>query len=359
MWDPQIGELGDRFRCLLVDHPGHGKSPTAPGPYTIAGLADGVVAALDRVEVDRAHVVGLSIGAMIGMALAIDHPDRVDRLALLCTSAQLGPPSAWEERAAAVRAGGTSAIAETVVGRWLSPAYRDAHPDEFAELVAMVSSVDRDGYAWCCEAIAAMDLRADLPGVARADAGRRRRARSGDAGRARRADRLARSPARASRSSRPPTWRAGSGRPRSTPCWRITCSAEGAADERPNDDPYEAGHAGAPRGARRRARRPGRRRHHRPRRRLPALHHRRRRGARCGPGTTASTAAPDRASRSPCSPRCGPSTSWGCTSAPGCATGSPPEEITEVILHTAAYAGIPAANTAMAVAKEVLADDPP
>ena len=102
---------------------------------------------------------------MIGMALAIDHPDRVDRLALLCTSAQLGPPSAWEERAAAVRAGGTSAIAETVVGRWLSPDYRDAHPDEFTELVAMVSSVDREGYAWCCEAIAAMDLRADLPGV--------------------------------------------------------------------------------------------------------------------------------------------------------------------------------------------------
>jgi 3-oxoadipate enol-lactonase len=147
MWDPQIGELGDRFRCLLVDLPGHGKSPTAPGPYTIAGLADGV-------------------GAMIGLALAIDHPDRVDRLAALCTSAQLGPPSAWEERAATVRAGGTSTIAETIVGRWLSPSYRDAHPDAFAELVAMVSSVDRDGYAWCCEAIAAMDMRADLPGVA-------------------------------------------------------------------------------------------------------------------------------------------------------------------------------------------------
>ena len=61
---------------------------------------------------------------MIGMALAIDHPERVDRLALLCTSAQLGPPSAWEERAAAVRAGGTSAIAETVVGRWLSAGLR-------------------------------------------------------------------------------------------------------------------------------------------------------------------------------------------------------------------------------------------
>jgi 3-oxoadipate enol-lactonase len=165
MWEPQIAELGDQMRCLLVDHPGHGKSPTAPGPYTIAGLADGVIAALDDVGVERAHIVGLSIGAMIGMALAIDHPDRVDRLGLLCTSAQLGPASAWEERAAAVRAGGTSVIAETVVGRWLSPDYRDAHPDEFDAFVAMISSVDREGYAWCCDAVAAMDLRADLPSV--------------------------------------------------------------------------------------------------------------------------------------------------------------------------------------------------
>jgi 3-oxoadipate enol-lactonase len=64
-----------------------------------------------------------------------------------------------------VRADGTSAIAETVVGRWLSPDYRDAHPDEFAAFVAMISSVDREGYAWCCDAVAAMDLRADLPSV--------------------------------------------------------------------------------------------------------------------------------------------------------------------------------------------------
>ncbi len=165
MWEPQVAALGDRFRCLLIDHPGHGKSPTAPGPYTIAGLADQVVAVLDQAGVERAHHVGLSIGAMVGMALAIDHADRVDRLALLCTSAQLGPASAWEERAATVRDGGTGVIAETVVGRWLSPDYRAAHPDEFATLVAMVSSIDDAGYAWCCEAIAAMDLRADLPAI--------------------------------------------------------------------------------------------------------------------------------------------------------------------------------------------------
>jgi 3-oxoadipate enol-lactonase len=166
MWDPQTAEFGDRFRNVLIDHPGHGARPTVPGPYRIAGLADDVVRALDDAGIDRAHVVGLSIGAMLGMSMAIDHPDRVDRLALLSTSAQLGPASAWEERAATVReGGGPGVIAETVVGRWLSPAHRDAHPDDFAAFVAMVSSVDAEGYALCCEAIAAMDLRADLPAV--------------------------------------------------------------------------------------------------------------------------------------------------------------------------------------------------
>ncbi len=166
MWDPQIAALGERARCVLVDLPGHGASAVAPPPYTIGGLAGGVVAALDRLEVERAHVVGLSIGAMIAMAMAARHGDRVDHLALLCTSAQLGPPSRWHERAATVRAEGTKAIATTVVGRWLTPSYAAAHPDVVEDLVAMVSSADAEAYAACCEAIAEMDLRDDLPRIA-------------------------------------------------------------------------------------------------------------------------------------------------------------------------------------------------
>ena len=52
-----------------------------------------------------------------------------------------------------------------VVGRWLTPEYAEAHPDEVAALVAMVSATDPEGYAACCEAIAAVDLRADLPAI--------------------------------------------------------------------------------------------------------------------------------------------------------------------------------------------------
>lgn len=171
MWRPQL----DRMRAghvtrhvarhVCVDLPGHGASAGGPAPSTIGGIADAVADALDRHGVGRAHVVGLSIGAMIGMHLAAHRPERVDRLTLLCTSAQLGPPSAWHDRAALVRAEGTRAVADAVVGRWLTEGYAAAHPDEVAALVAMVSATDAEAYACCCEAIAAMDLRPDLPSV--------------------------------------------------------------------------------------------------------------------------------------------------------------------------------------------------
>ena len=166
MWDRQLAEMATDRRCILIEHPGHGGAPATAGPYSIAGLAASVVEEMDRLDVDRADVVGLSIGAMIAMAMAIEHQARVARLALLCTSAQLGPASAWHERAATVRADGAGAVAAAVVGRWLTPDYAADHPGEVAELEAMIASTDAEGYAACCEAIAAMDLRADLPSIA-------------------------------------------------------------------------------------------------------------------------------------------------------------------------------------------------
>jgi 3-oxoadipate enol-lactonase len=165
MWDRQVAAFGGERRCVLVDHPGHGASPPASGPLSIAELGEAVLAALDRSEVTRADVVGLSLGAMVAMWLATEHPDRVDRLALLCTSARFDSPDPWHERAATVRAGGTAAVADTVVGRWLSPAYAADHADEVAAFARMVTATDAESYAGCCEAIAAMDLHPALPAI--------------------------------------------------------------------------------------------------------------------------------------------------------------------------------------------------
>ena len=165
MWDPQVPALTTGFRVVRYDARGHGRSPVPAGPYAIDDLVDDLVALLDRLDVERAHIVGLSLGGMTAMRLAAREPHRVDRLALLCTSAFFPSPVLWAERAATVRAQGTAAIAEAVVDRWFTPALRDADPALVQRMRDMVAATPDEGYASCCTAIERMDLRADLPRI--------------------------------------------------------------------------------------------------------------------------------------------------------------------------------------------------
>jgi 3-oxoadipate enol-lactonase len=154
MWAPEHSVLSQRFLVLRYDLLGHGDSPVPPGPYTVDQLADEVLALLDSLRITRCHYGGVSLGGMIGMTLAARHPDRIDRLALLCTSAHLPPAQGWLDRAHQVRAHGTASIADFAVDRWFTPAFTDHDP-----YVAMLAATPDEGYAACCAAIAAMDLR--------------------------------------------------------------------------------------------------------------------------------------------------------------------------------------------------------
>ena len=165
MWDAQIADLQRHFRVVRYDTRGHGDSPVPAGPYSIDDLADDLVALLDRLGVARASLVGLSLGGMTVMRVAARNPDRVARLVFLCTGAQLPPAEAWTERAAVVRAQGSKAVAPAVVERWFTPAYLTAHPDERRAYEQMIRSTPAEGYAGCCEAIAELDLREQLPAI--------------------------------------------------------------------------------------------------------------------------------------------------------------------------------------------------
>jgi 3-oxoadipate enol-lactonase/4-carboxymuconolactone decarboxylase len=162
MWEPQVAALAQRFRVVRCDSRGHGQSPVPAGPYSLDDLVDDVVALLDRLAITAASVVGLSLGGMIALRLAAREPERVERLAVLCSSALLGPSSAWSERAALVRTRGTGAVAEAVVDRWFTAALRAREPGLVEQMRAMVAATPAEGYASCCEAIAGMDLRGDL-----------------------------------------------------------------------------------------------------------------------------------------------------------------------------------------------------
>jgi 3-oxoadipate enol-lactonase len=159
MWDPQMDALTEHFRVIRFDHRGHGRSPVK-GECSIADLGGDVLELLDGLEMPVVSFAGLSLGGMVGMWLAAHAPERIDRLALLCTSAKLGTPDSWSERANAVRTGGTASITEATTGRWFTPGFGGREP-----YVAMLAGISDEGYAACCEAIGAMDLRPDLPRI--------------------------------------------------------------------------------------------------------------------------------------------------------------------------------------------------
>ena len=162
MWEPQVAALAERFRVVRYDARGHGRSPVPPGPYALDDLVDDAVALLDRLGIDRASVVGLSLGGMTALRMAAREPARVDRLVVLCSSAFLPPASAWAERAALVRDKGAASVADAVVERWFTPQWRAREPESVARMRAMIAATPPEGYASCCEAIAQMDLRPDL-----------------------------------------------------------------------------------------------------------------------------------------------------------------------------------------------------
>lgn len=153
MWDPQMVALAGQFKVVRYDQRGHGSSDAPTGPYAIEQLADDVVSLLDHLEIERASFVGLSLGGMVGMRLAASRPERLERLVLSCTAHRLPPASAWQERAAKVRSEGTESLVETLLGRWFTSAFLDQRPDVAARFSAAISSCSDDGYASCCEAI--------------------------------------------------------------------------------------------------------------------------------------------------------------------------------------------------------------
>jgi 3-oxoadipate enol-lactonase len=167
MWNPQIPALSERFRVLRYDLRGHGSSPAPPGPYAISDLGEDLLALLDELEIERATLCGVSIGAMTSIWAGAHAPDRVRRLVLCCTSARFSPEAAdvYRARARTVREHGVDVVADGALERWFTPGFREANPDLMSQIRRGLTSTSSEGYAGCCDALAAMDLRRDLGAI--------------------------------------------------------------------------------------------------------------------------------------------------------------------------------------------------
>jgi 3-oxoadipate enol-lactonase/4-carboxymuconolactone decarboxylase len=158
MWDAQITALAGRYRCLRYDTRGHGGSEVVAAPATVDDLADDLAGLLDALGIARAHLVGLSLGGMTGQAFALRYPERLDRLALLATSAEMDK-AAWRERIETVTTRGYEPFIDGImVPRWFTPAFAEAHPDVVAGFRARMMANDAAGYAACANVIATLDL---------------------------------------------------------------------------------------------------------------------------------------------------------------------------------------------------------
>ncbi|GAA1314940.1 3-oxoadipate enol-lactonase [Saccharothrix xinjiangensis] len=165
LWEAQLPLLHRRFRVLRYDHRGHGGSPTAPGPYRLDDLADDVLELLDALDLPRVSYCGVSLGGMVGMWLAGHAPERIERLVLCCAVAISPVAQPWLDRAAEVRASGTGSIAPVVAGHWFTRGFAARCPEVVAAFAAGVSTVDDEGFAGCCDALSALDLRSVLPAI--------------------------------------------------------------------------------------------------------------------------------------------------------------------------------------------------
>ena len=158
LWDAVVPALARHFHVLRLDMPGHGASdvPSSYTEWTIEDLARDALAVADAAGASRFCYAGISIGGMIGIWLAANVPERLERAALSNTAAEVasGP---WAERIATVRAKGLPALVDAVMQRWFTSEFLQKNGVELATIREHFLQTDPAGYAGCCAAI--RDLR--------------------------------------------------------------------------------------------------------------------------------------------------------------------------------------------------------
>ncbi len=168
LWIDTVPHLQD-FQVVGVDLPGHGASPASTEPFTMAELAQGVVAMLDKLatagDIDaqaKVYFAGVSMAGELALQLGLDYPDRFAGLAVVCSGAKIGEPSGWLERAETVRNAGTPTMVVGSAQRWFAPGFIEKHSERTTRLLHTLQNADRFAYAHCCEALAGFDVRERL-----------------------------------------------------------------------------------------------------------------------------------------------------------------------------------------------------
>ncbi|MGE0798067.1 MAG: 3-oxoadipate enol-lactonase [Lautropia sp.] len=163
-WDPVMPRLADHFRVIRMDTRGHGASDAPAGVYTLAQLAADALAVADAARADRFAFAGVSLGGAIGMHLAIHHGERLTRLMLSNTAASF-PRAVFDERIAKVQAGGMASICDAVLQRFFTDEFRARDGAVLASVRSTLLALDPAGYIGCCAAVRDADVTDGLASI--------------------------------------------------------------------------------------------------------------------------------------------------------------------------------------------------
>jgi len=162
LWESQARELRAHYRILRYDTRGHGESPGADQTLTLAQLGRDVLDLLDQLKLDKVNFCGISMGGIIGLWLGIHAGDRLQRLIVANSAARIGSTEGWLSRAAQVAGHGMDGVADGAAARWFTPEFISRAPVLVDAMVNDLRHCSPRGYAACCTALAAADVREQL-----------------------------------------------------------------------------------------------------------------------------------------------------------------------------------------------------
>lgn len=165
MWADHVPALGRDFRLLRLDTRGHGASQATPPPYSFDQLTADIAGVWDALGIRRSHLVGIGLGGMTTMAMALRHPDRVSAIVPTACRAEIVPEyeAIWPPMLEKSAAGGIEAIVDITSERWFPDAFRAANPDVMHHVRAMIRRTSLAGYHGCIRALLAAAFGAKLP----------------------------------------------------------------------------------------------------------------------------------------------------------------------------------------------------
>jgi 3-oxoadipate enol-lactonase / 4-carboxymuconolactone decarboxylase len=157
MWNPQAADLLRHFQVLQYDIRGHGASDAPAGEYSIELLGRDILGLADALGISQFAFCGLSLGGAIGQWVAAHAPERVTHLVLANTSPQFGPRANWQTRIDAVTKNGMAAIVDMVMQRFFSPQTLAKDDPYAASIRSIILGTDPVGYVGCCAALRDVD----------------------------------------------------------------------------------------------------------------------------------------------------------------------------------------------------------